>query len=219
MSDASRPKLVFVHGLWMTGAEAFSLRRRLEREHGFDTELFAYRTTRDPLEAVAERLQQRVSALARQGAKGVHLVAHSLGGLVVLACLEQFDALMPPGRIVLLGAPVRGSAAARVAGAIGVGQWLIGPSAAEALVSHRRRVAPVSREVGTIAGTRPMGLGRWFARFDEPNDGTVAVSETQLEGARDRLVLPVSHLGMLMSPRVAEACGHFLREGRFSLQA
>lgn len=55
MSDASRPKLVFVHGLWMTGAEAFSLRRRLEREHKFDTELFAYRTTREPLEAVAER--------------------------------------------------------------------------------------------------------------------------------------------------------------------
>jgi hypothetical protein len=127
--------------------------------------------------------------------------------------------LLPPGRIVLLGAPVRGSAAARVAGSIGVGQWLIGPSAAEALVSHRRRVAPPSREVGIIAGTRPMGLGRWFARFDEPNDGTVAVSETQLDGARDRLVLPVSHLGMLMSPRVADASGHFLREGRFSLQA
>jgi pimeloyl-ACP methyl ester carboxylesterase len=105
MSDASRPSLLFVHGLWMTGAEAFALRRRLEREHGFDTELFAYRTTRDPLEAVAERLQQRVSALVRHGAKGVHLVAHSLGGLVVLACLEKFDALLPPGRIVLLGAP------------------------------------------------------------------------------------------------------------------
>jgi pimeloyl-ACP methyl ester carboxylesterase len=219
MSDASRPSLLFVHGLWMTGAEAFALRRRLEREHGFDTELFAYRTTRDPLEAVAERLQQRVSALVRHGAKGVHLVAHSLGGLVVLACLEKFDALLPPGRIVLLGAPVRGSAAARVAGSIGVGQWLIGPSAAEALVSHRRRVAPAGREVGIIAGTRPVGLGRWFARFDEPNDGTVAVSETQLEGACDRLVLPVSHLGMLMSPRAADACGQFLREGRFSLQA
>ena len=137
----------------------------------------------------------------------------------VWAGLERFGASMPPGRIVLLGAPVRGSAAARVAGSIGVGQWLIGPSAAEALVSHRRRVAPAGREVGIIAGTRPVGLGRWFARFDEPNDGTVAVSETQLEGACDRLVLPVSHLGMLMSPRAADACGQFLREGRFSLQA
>ena len=219
MSGASRPKLLFVHGLWMTGAEAFAFRRRLEREHDFDTGLFAYRTTRDPLEAVAERLQERVTELAMRGSSGVHLVAHSLGGLVVLACLEQFGASMPPGRIVLLGAPVRGSAAARVAGSIGVGQWLIGPSAAEALVSHRRRVAPAGREVGIIAGTRPVGLGRWFARFDEPNDGTVAVSETQLEGACDRLVLPVSHLGMLMSPRAADACGQFLREGRFSLQA
>jgi hypothetical protein len=29
--------------------------------------------------------------------------------------------------------------------------------------------------------------------------------------------MPVSHLGMLMSPRVAAACGYFFREGRFPL--
>jgi hypothetical protein len=137
---------------------------------------------------------------------------------VTLACLERFEATLPAGRVVLLGSPVQGSAAARVAGSFGIGRWLLGPAAARELLVPRRQEFTSAWEIGTISGTRPMGLGRLLARFDEPNDGTVAVSETRLRAARDELVLPVSHLGMLMSPRVADASGHFLREGRFPLQ-
>ncbi|MFO1427368.1 MAG: hypothetical protein U1F11_10455 [Steroidobacteraceae bacterium] len=68
-----------------------------------------------------------------------------------------------------------------------------------------------------IAGTRPVGLGQFLARFREPNDGTVALRETRLPGTTDHLVLPVSHTGMLLSARVAEQCGQFLRDGRFGL--
>jgi hypothetical protein len=44
------------------------------------------------------------------------------------------------------------------------------------------------------------------------------VRETRLEGATDHLLLPVSHMGMLLSARVADECGRFLRDGRFSLR-
>lgn len=220
MPSPLRPVLVFVHGLWMTGVEATAFRRRLENRHGFDTRLFTYRTTREPLETVVDRLGEQLRLqTAERGEGAVHVVAHSLGGLVTLACLERFEATLPTGRVVLLGSPVCGSAAARVAGSFGIGRWLIGPVAARELIAPRRRELPSGWEIGTLAGTRPMGLGRLLARFDEPNDGTVAVSETRLSGARDQLVMPVSHLGMLMSPRVADSCGHFLREGRFPLQA
>lgn len=216
--SSARPTLLFIHGLWMTGAEAFAFRRRMERDHGLDTAVFTYRTTREPLAAVLDRLREQIE---RTDATTLHIAAHSLGGLVALNFLKRHHATTPPGRVLLLGAPVNGSAAARRIGGFGFGRRLIGPVATEVLLAAWRREGDrhydLPRETGVIAGTRPMGLGRWVAQFDEPNDGTVAVAETGLEGASDRLVLPVSHLGMLLSPRVAAACGHFLREGRFPL--
>lgn len=223
-----RPTLLFIHGLWMTGAEAFAFRRRMERDHGFDTTVFAYRTTQEPLDAVIDKLREHID---RQRSATLHVAAHSLGGLVALNFLARHHATTPPGRLVLLGSPVNGSAAARRLGGFELGRRLIGPVATEVLLAAWRRDGRASddgsrggppygeppRDTGVVAGTRPMGLGRWVAGFEEPNDGTVAVAETELDGARDRLVLPVSHLGMLMSPRVAAACGHFFREGRFPI--
>jgi hypothetical protein len=75
----------------------------------------------------------------------------------------------------------------------------------------------MERPLGIIAGTQPIGVGAILVQFEEDSDGTVAVSETRLPGATDHLVLPVSHLGMLVSPRVARETGLFLQEGRFSL--
>jgi len=214
----ARPTLLFIHGLWMTGAEAFAFRRRMERDHGFDTTFLAYRTTQEPLDAVIDKLREHIE---RQRPDTLHIAAHSLGGLVALNFLARHHAMTPPGRLVLLGSPVKGSAAARRLSGFEFGRRLIGPVATEVLLAAWRRdgmaADALPRDTGVIAGTRPMGLGRWVAGFDEPNDGTVAVAETELDGARDRLVLPVSHLGMLMSPRVAAACGQFFREGRFPL--
>ena len=210
----ANPMLLFIHGLWMTGAEAFAFRRRMEHRHGFDTTVFAYRTTREPLGAVIDRLGDHIAKL---DVGALHIAAHSLGGLVALNYLARRHSETPPGRLVLLGSPVNGSAAARRLGGTEFGRRLIGPVASEVLLAAWRRDGDLPRDTGVIAGTRPMGLGRWVAQFDEANDGTVAVAETALDGARDRLVLPVSHLGMLMSPRVAAACGHFFREGRFPL--
>ena len=51
--------------------------------------------------------------------------------------------------------------------------------------------------------------------FDEPNDGTVAVSETRLPGAKAHVLVSVSHSGMLLSARVAHEVGLFLEYGHF----
>ena len=65
--------------------------------------------------------------------------------------------------------------------------------------------------------TQPLGVGQLLANFDEDNDGTIAVSETRMPGMSAHIALPVSHLGMLMSARVAHETGTFLTEGRFSV--
>ena len=72
-----------------------------------------------------------------------------------------------------------------------------------------------ARALGAIAGTRRLGIGQFFAHFDEDNDGTVAVSETVIPGLDDHVVLPHSHIGMLFANDVADQVAHFLRHGRF----
>ncbi len=210
---AAKETLIFIHGLWMSGAESRWLRRHLETRFGFESSTFGYRTVSEPLSNVLERLQETVS---RARADRVHVIGHSLGGIIGFRYFERFrDA--PPGRVVFLGSPLCGSQAARGLERFSIGQRLIGRLAMQELLGEQQRRWKVDRPLGVIAGTRPVGLGRLFAGFSEPNDGTVAVRETRIEGAADHLVLPVSHLGMMLSTRVADECGRFLRDGRFSL--
>jgi hypothetical protein len=121
---------------------------------------------------------------------------------------------LAPGRVVLEGVPYQGSAAGRTLAANTLGSRALGRSMKEWLDTHP--AGPCGREVGVIAGTLGLGLGRLITRaLPVPNDGTVALEETEVPGATDRIVLPVSHMSMLVSPVVARQICAFLREGRF----
>lgn len=172
--------------------------------------VFSYQSVSGSLDDNARALRRFADAIDTQA---MHFVGHSLGGLVILRMLELGDGL-PPGRAVLLGTPVRGSAAARMLTLWPWTHMLLGRSV-EALADG---VPPWDghREVGIIAGTVPVGLGRLTAGVPVPNDGTVAVAETRLEGVTAHMTLPVSHTSMLMSPAIARETNHFLENGRFS---
>ncbi len=200
--------VLFVHGLWMVGLDNWLLRSRLAAA-GFAPDAFRYPSTRASMDEVADALAARMRAAGER----VHLIGHSLGGLVILETLERHAAL-PPGRVALLGSPVQGSRAARALAGRMLGPQLLGPLALAALTAQRRRAWQGEREIGVVAGTTSAGLGRLFADFAGPNDGTVAVDETELPGAADMLRLPVSHVGMLLSSSVADAVARFLSGGR-----
>jgi pimeloyl-ACP methyl ester carboxylesterase len=206
----SRATVVYVHGLWMTGSECVLLRRRLERERGFRTHIFRYRSLGAPLEAHAAALRDTIAAI---DAPRLHLVGHSLGGLVILRCLERYP-IRQPGRVVFIGTPAQGSRSAYHLSQRGWGRRLLGAMRRELLPSPQRQWSS-DRELGIIAGTSPAGLGRMLLTFSEDNDGTVAVSETQLPGAKEVLRLRASHSGMLLSARVARETGSFLEYGSF----
>jgi pimeloyl-ACP methyl ester carboxylesterase len=206
--------VVYVHGLWMPGQESLMLRHRLAQEFDLRLHSFGYAALANPMSAITAQLEEFVRALE---APAVHFVGHSLGGLVIYRFLERYPA-QPPGRAVFLGVPCSGSRAAERAARFAPVAQLMGPSVAEELLTVHERRWSFERPLGILAGTQPLGLGQFLARFDEPNDGTVAVSETRLPGATDQLTLPVSHLGMLVSARVAHETGLFLTQGRFSLR-
>lgn len=73
-----------------------------------------------------------------------------------------------------------------------------------------------ARELGVIAGTRPLGVGRLAPGLGRPNDGTVAVAETKLVGMTDYAELPVTHTWLLYSRPAARQVCAFLATGRFT---
>ena len=92
----------------MPGAETWLLRLRLARA-GFKTHQFVYRSVSVDLDANAQRL---TDYLGRVPGDTVHLLGHSLGGVIAVRALQT---LAPAriGRVVCLGSPLRGSTAAR----------------------------------------------------------------------------------------------------------
>lgn len=215
---ALKGTVLFVHGLWMTGAESLLLRRQLALR-GWALRIFPYSSLAEPMDRVARRCANHALALARRTLRPVHLVGHSLGGMVIYRMFET-GALAPDRfsgdfcRVVFMGTPVRGSQSARALARYGPGRRLLGAGGGVLTEGVPDRW-PFSAQLGIIAGDRPRGLGRFLARFDSPKDGTVAVSETELAGATDRCVLPVSHTGMWLSTEVARQVANFLDRGKF----
>jgi pimeloyl-ACP methyl ester carboxylesterase len=216
--SASARTVVFVHGLWMTGHESILLRRGLRRLLDAETVAFSYRSVADDVGVSARALGEYLFSL---DADEIHLVGHSLGGIVVLKCLEDearraSGRELAPGRVVLLGSPLQGIAVARSVARFPILKSVLGRGIVqEAWLPSGRRWTGV-RDVGVIAGKVSLGFGRLVAHLATPNDGTVAVEETLLEGAADHIVLPVSHFGMVFSPIVARQTAEFLQNGRFS---
>jgi pimeloyl-ACP methyl ester carboxylesterase len=204
--------VVYVHGLWMPGQESLILRHRLAHEFDLALHSFHYSAASSTMNDVTAGLQAFVRELQ---APLVHFVGHSLGGLVIYRFLERFPE-QPAGAVVFLGTPGVASRAAEQASRFAPLAHLMGQSVAEELLHARERRWTHRQPLGIIAGTQPIGLGQLLAGFDEENDGTIAVSETRLPGAAAHIVLPVSHLGMLLSARVAHETGLFLTQGRFS---
>jgi pimeloyl-ACP methyl ester carboxylesterase len=214
MDRAAMAAVVYVHGLWMPGEESLILRHRLAHEFSLELHSFRYSATASRMSEIAERLDTFVRELR---SSVVHFVGHSLGGLVIYRLLERFPE-QPAGRVVFLGTPCVGSRAAERAGRFAPVAHLMGQSVVEELLKPQERRWGHTRQLGIIAGTQSIGVGQLLASFHEDNDGTIAVSETRMPGTTDHLVLPVSHLGLLLSARVAHETGLFLTTGHFSLR-
>lgn len=205
----AKETVVFVHGIYQTGLELSLLRLRVAQA-GFETHQFHYHTVLEPVRVNAQRLADYITDLKT---KTVHLVGHSLGGLVILRMLES-GAEIPPGRVVLLGSPVKGSRTARELVAKHLG-WILGQSGPDGLVEEYDPKWNGERELGVIAGTGGFGLNPLRPDLPEPHDGLVSVEETRLAGATNYAEIKTTHTGLLFNPEVAEQAIMFLQNRKF----
>ena len=210
MATTNEPVIV-IHGLWVHGLVMGWLTRRITQD-GFAARSYSYPSVRLTLSENAERFARYCASLA---APRVHIVAHSMGGLVALKMLETHRQLRC-GRLILLGTPYTGSFAAQRLAQLPGGNTLLGRSIAEWLRESRPVPDGIS-EIGIIAGTRGYGLGRLIAPgLPQPHDGVVTLAETAVPGVTQRIDLKVGHTEMLVSREVARQCCAFLRNGCFA---
>lgn len=209
-ADAARvvDTVVLVHGLWMRGFTLLPLARRLEAA-GYRVRRVDYPSvTRSP-DCGTGKLVEALTA-PRDGL--VHVVGHSLGGVLALETLRRHD--IDVGRVVCLGSPLRGSAAAAGLRRWPGGRHLVGRCGC--LLCAGTPAWTKRIPVGVIAGTMPIGFGFAIARFDGPHDGTVSLAETRLDGIADHVCVRTTHTGLLFSAQVARQTLAFLRDGRFA---
>src|SRR5215471_16679277 len=72
--------VILLHGVWMRALTLFSLARRL-RSAGYSVDVFDYASVFGDVTRTCERLRTR---MRDAGTDRVHLVGHSLGGIVAL---------------------------------------------------------------------------------------------------------------------------------------
>jgi pimeloyl-ACP methyl ester carboxylesterase len=192
----------------MPGFDMALLQHRL-RGAGYRPVRFHYASLRRTLQENALSLADFTAALDEPI---VHFVGHSLGGLVIRH-LFHMRPQSRPGHVVTLGTPHKPSQTAQMLYKAAFGP-LLGRSLEQGLLGGVPPW-PGTHALGVIAGSLGIGIGRLFPGLPKPNDGTVAVAETELNGAADHIVLPVTHTGMLISSEVAKQTAAFLAEGHF----
>lgn len=187
-------RVVLVHGLWMR-APVLGYWAAGLRAAGFDPVPFSYDTLRHAPEAAMPPLR----ALVMRDPDS-HVLAHSLGGLVAVKALA--DAPGYRGHIVCVGSPLAGT---RVLRRLAGTRLATIAGGSLDLLCNGLDAVPAGLSVSVIAGVRPFGLGRVLHRFSEPNDGSVALSETRIPGLQQHITVNASHSGQLFSKQVLDA--------------
>lgn len=196
-----REVVVLVHGLLMVGPVMKPLEWRLQRA-GFGVINWTYWTTRDNIEIHGQRLHRTLSDLdADPTVSRIHLLTHSMGGIVTRAALAHGKPAKL-GRIVMLAPPNHGSRAAR---------WL-----APLLGGIVRPFRELSSGEGSYVRRAPGLEGVEFAVIAARWDILVQRESTHLAGQRDHLVLNGFHTPLVWQSSTAQRAIRFLKTGRFT---
>jgi pimeloyl-ACP methyl ester carboxylesterase len=189
--EAAGTPIVLVHG-WIDNRSIFTFLRRSLQRRGFGRIVtMNYSAFTHDVPKAAHRLRELVDRLCEEtGYERVHVVGHSLGGLVARYYVQRLGGDERVHTLVTLGTPHAGSLAAQV---VPVGK-----------VAHQLR--PDSQLVRELAEPAPGCRTRFVAFYSDLDHLVVPARAARVDhpdlAARNVLVRGVGHLSLPINGRV-----------------
>jgi hypothetical protein len=214
--DHSQECVVLLHGLVRTKSSMAKIEKKLLSE-GYKVVNHDYPSRDFTIEELAtNEIPKTLENCDQFGAKKIHFVTHSLGGILVRYYLESNE-IKNLGRVVMLSPPNQGSEIVDELADVPGYDTLNGPAGRELGTDEKsvpRNLGPADYELGIITGNESVNL--ILSQFiPGEDDGKVAVENAKLEGMSDFLVVPHSHPFIMKSDTVIEQILHFLKNGSF----
>ena len=204
--------VLLLHGLGRSNIAMWRLADRLE-DANYKVQRIGYHSIGTTLAEVLTDITGQINQCCAEDQRKIHLVGHSLGGLLIRAYLQD-NQLLNLGRVVLIGTPNKGTEIANWLGD-NPAVKLLTPIAAE-LSTHQdsfpNRLPLPYYPVGVIAGVVDRDNENYLPGRD---DGMVSVESTKLEGMRDFIEISSGHSMMRYNDEVAQQAINFLQQGRF----
>ena len=149
------------------------------------------------IDGIADLLRERVEAICEEtGAEQLHIVAHSMGGLVSRYYIERLDGARRVRSLTALGAPLNGTERARVSP---------GRSC--------REMTPGSEFLRQLGPPNPPEGVRYHAVWSHADAVIVPAKSASLQGRGEEVVLDdCGHFSLLTRGRVASVVGLWLDE-------
>ncbi len=206
--------VILLHGLSRGDGSFWWMEKQLARA-GYAVVNQQYPSTQKPIEALAPDTIDDALARCPEG-DAVSFVTHSMGGILLRHyasqhTIEGFHAA------VMLAPPNAGSEVVDEIGHWQLFDWTVGPAGKQLGTGEDSvpvSLGPVDFRLGVIAGDYSINpvFSHWIPG---PDDGTVSVASTRIDGMSDHLVLPVSHAFLMNDKAVISQTIYFLQNGNF----
>lgn len=215
--DRSKECVVLLHGMARTERSMVPMEKALTAA-GYAVANVGYPSREHPIALLAPlAVEEGVAECRRLRPDGpIHFVTHSLGG-ILLRYYTNEQRLDDLGRVVMLGPPNNGSAAADKWRLLPGFDFINGPAGSELGKgddSVPLKLGAPTFEFAVIAGDRSIDPVT-YVMLDKPNDGRVTVDDTKLDGMSDFRQVHASHAFMMRDREVIELTLAFLANGRF----
>ncbi len=208
--------VILLHGLARSPSSMAKMEKHLA-DAGFRVLNAGYPSRHRTIEEIAaSSLPEAVMHCRERGAQRIHMVAHSMGGIVIRLYLKTH--ILPElGRVVMLSPPNAGSEVVDRLGGNLLFRWLNGPAGQQLGTGPEnlpRRLGPADFELGIITGDRSINLVL-SSMIPGPDDGKVSVRRARLAGMKDFIIIHATHPFIMRNQEAIRQTLHFLRRGVF----
>ncbi len=208
--------VILLHGMSRTKRSMQKLENYLNK-NGFKTVNPGYPSTEKSIEKIAsEDIATAIEICKNAGAKKIHFVTHSLGGIALRQYLQTNE--LPEGsRVVMLAPPNKGNELTDFFKDYYIYKKITGP-AGQALTtgpdSLPNKLKPVKAEIGVIAGS--LSVNPLYSTIvPGQDDGKVSIESTKLKEMTDFTIVSGCHPFIMKDKTAMKETVHFLQHGKF----